>query len=91
MTYEFSILLEAEFSGEPYPEAETRWLDAITDVLYERYQGDATPAIRAGQPLVGYSIEAPSMDVALRDAVSFLEKNGYTVRRIEIERDEVPA
>ncbi len=85
MTYEFTIVLDAEFSGEPYPDAEIRWLEAITGVLYERYQGDATPAIRIGQPLVGYSVEAPSMDGALRDAASFLEKEGYAILHVEIE------
>lgn len=86
--YDFTLILDAAFEG-PYPQAEDTWMDAIEEVLFERYQGDATPGIRAGVPYVGYCVEAPSMDVALRDAVAFLEKEGYIVRRIEIERDEI--
>ena len=86
--YDFTLILDAAFEGS-YPQAEDAWMDAIEGVVFERYEGDATPGIRAGVPYVGYSVEASSMEVALRDAVSFLEKKGYIVRRIEIERDEV--
>ena len=88
--YDFTLILEADFEG-PYPTAEEAWMDAIEGILFGRYEGNATPGIRAGEPYVAYSVKAPSMDVALRDAVSFLEKEGHVVRRVEIERDEVPA
>ena len=39
--------LDADFEGA-YPDAEDAWMNAIGDVLFERYEGDATPGIRAG-------------------------------------------
>ncbi len=90
MTYDFTLIIDAAFEGA-YPDAEDAWMNAIGDVLFERYEGDATPGIRAGVPCVSYSVDAPSMETALRDAVTYLEHKGHRVLRVEIERDEVPA
>ena len=90
MTYTFTLIIDATFEGA-YPDAEDVWMNTIGDVLFERYEGDATPCIRAGMPCVSYSVDAPSMEAALRDAVTYLEHKGHHVLHVEIKRDEVSA
>ena len=45
MTYDFTLIIDATFEGA-YPGAEDAWMNAIGDVLFECYKGDATPGIR---------------------------------------------
>ena len=82
MTYDFTLILALE--------GEEGDLDLLERLLAP-FEGDATPGIRPGVAYAAFSVEAPSMEIAIRDAVTYLENNGVKVLRVEIERDEVPA
>lgn len=63
--------------------------DHDADRLYEAGCDDGTPFSCNGEAAVGFSREAATLDAAIRSAASDLQRAGYSVERIELERDEV--
>jgi hypothetical protein len=79
MKYEFSLILsDAEVTDE----------DA--DKLYEAGCDDASILTRDGITRIQFDRDAPSLDEALASAIQSVERAGFAVARVEIERDEVP-
>ena len=84
-TYEFTIILDnpGVFEGDAL-------LD-YTDRLFEHFEGDINPAVTAGTPVVDCTLEASSLETAIRRVVETLRQEGLTTRRIEIESGVVLA
>ena len=79
-TFEFDIIVSRDLTGEEE-----------ADTLFERFQGDVTPAVIQGVPKVMCAVEAPSFLVAVRRVISGLRAAGVGVVRVEIEPDAVAA
>ena len=67
----------------PDPAGE-EFLDAYTDLLFELFEGDIAPAVTAGHPCIGGTIEAASLGDAVRRLVDAVEALGLIPVRIEI-------
>lgn len=79
MKYEFSLILsDAEVTDE----------DA--EKLYEAGCDDASILTRDGVTRIQFDRDAPNLDEALASAIQSVERAGFAVARVEIERDEVP-
>ena len=78
-TYEFTIILDnpTVFDGEAL-------LD-YADRLFEPFGGDVNPALTAGTPVVDCTLEASSLETAIRQVVDVLKREGLAIRRIEME------
>ena len=78
-TYEFTIILDnpTVFDGEAL-------LD-YADRLFEPFGGDVNPAVTAGTPVVDCTLEASSLEAAIRQVVDVLRREGLAIRRIEME------
>lgn len=84
MIYDFTIILKDELADGP-----EAWFDQVEGPLFERFEGDATPGIRAGIPYIGFFIEAESFDAAFRVALEVLEEINQRPLRIEIDADTI--
>lgn len=78
-TYEFTIILDDPgiFDGEAL-------LD-YADRLFEPFEGDVNPAVTAGTPVVDCTLEASSLETAIRRVVDALRREGLAIRHIEME------
>jgi hypothetical protein len=78
MKYEFSLILsDAEVTDE------------YADKLYEAGCDDASILTRDGVTHLQFDREAANLDEALASAIQSVERAGFMVSRVEIERDEV--
>lgn len=79
MKYEFSLILsQAEVTDE----------DA--DKLYESGCEDASILTREDVTRIQFDRQAANLDEALASAIQSVERAGFAVSRVEIERHEVP-
>lgn len=79
MKYEFSLILkDMEFTDE----------DA--DKLYEAGCDDASILTRDNITRLQFDRNASNLDEALSSAIQGVERAGFAVSRVEIERHEVP-
>ena len=76
-THDFDCFLANGPAGEAADEA-------FADRLFERFEGDATPARSGGEDFVSFTLEASSLGAAMALAVEALEAEGYAVRRVEV-------
>ena len=78
-TYEFTIILDnpSVFDGEAL-------LD-YADRLFEPFEGDVNPALTSGTSVVDCTLEASSLEAAIRQVVEVLKREGLAIRRIEME------
>lgn len=79
MKYEFSLVL----TGARIDEEDV-------DKLYEAGCGDASVLTRDGVTRIQFDRISNSLDEALSSAIQCVEKVGFAVARVEIERHEVP-
>lgn len=79
-TFEFDAIVPRDLAGE-----------AESDALFERFEGDVTPAVIRAVPKVICSVEAPSFLVAVRRVIRGLRAAGIGVVRVEIEPEAVAA
>lgn len=79
MKYEFSLVLTA-----------TDVTDEEADKLYEAGCDDGSILSRGDVTIVQVDREAPTLDKALTSAIRDVERAGFQVARVEIERHEVP-
>ena len=59
------------------------------DVLFERFEGDVSPGVRAGQPYLGGTVEATSLDEAARLLTEAASALGLRPRRVQFYPDAV--
>ena len=80
-TYGFELVLEgvADVSDE------------LAVALYESGCDDGTPHACDGVAYIAFDREAASLEEAIRSAVANVEKAGYRVARIEMDREDLPA
>ena len=62
--------------------------DALTDALFEAGCADGTPWSSAGRAGIGFSREAPTLDDAIRSAVSDVRKTGCEVQHVDVDIDQ---
>lgn len=79
MKYEFSLV----FTGASIDEEDV-------DKLYEAGCDDASIMTRDGVTRIQFDRVSNSLDEALSSAIQCVEKAGFAVARVEIERHEVP-
>jgi hypothetical protein len=79
MKYEFSLILTQ-------PEI----TDDDTDKLYEAGCDDASILTRDRVTRIQFDRHAANLDEALASAIENVERAGFAVARVEIERHEVP-
>ncbi|MCG8450719.1 MAG: hypothetical protein MI725_14210 [Pirellulales bacterium] len=79
MKYEFSLILTANDVSEEQ-----------ADKLHESGCDDGSILIRGDVSMVQFDREATTLDEALSSAIRDVEKAGFQVDRVEIERSEVP-
>jgi hypothetical protein len=79
MKYEFSIVLTASEVG-----------DEDIDKLFEAGCDDASALTRNGVTKLQFDRHAANLDEALASAIENVERAGFAVARVEIERHEVP-
>ena len=79
MKYEFSLIL-----------SDIEVADEDADKLYEAGCDDASILTRDGVTRIQFDRDAPNLDEALATAIQNVERAGFAVARVEIERDEVP-
>jgi hypothetical protein len=79
MKYEFSLIL-----------AQSEVADEDADKLYEAGCNDASILTRDGVTRLQFDRQAANLDEALASAIRNVERAGFAVSRVEIERDEVP-
>jgi len=74
-TYEFDVVLD----GTP------EITDDQADALFAHGCDDGTPACRAGLAWVHFDREAPSLEEAIRSAVSQVRSAGLVVSKVELD------
>jgi len=79
MKYEFSLVL-----------AEPEVGDEGADKLYAAGCDDASILTRDGVTRLQFDRQASNLDEALASAIESVERGGFAVARVEIERHEVP-
>jgi hypothetical protein len=79
MKYEFSLVL-----------AQSEVAEEDADRLYEAGCDDASILTREGVTRIQFDRQAANLDEALASAIQSVEQVGFTVSRVEIDRDEVP-
>jgi hypothetical protein len=79
MKYEFSLVLAAHEIS-----------DADADKLFEAGCDDVSVLTRNGITLLQFDRQAANLDEALTSAIHDVERAGFGVERVEIERHEVP-
>ncbi len=78
--YEFDLIIEHDM---------TEGADAGR--LFELFQGDVTPAVTSGTPLLICSIEAESLESAVRGTLHRLQEAGIKVRTVQMEPGSLAA
>jgi hypothetical protein len=63
----------------------------MTDRVFEAFEGDVSPAVRAGVPLLSCSVEAETLDWAIRRVLEALPPLGAKAVRVEVEPGELAA
>ena len=61
--YDFDLFLTS--SGDQENIDTNEFLDAVEDTLFEEFQGDVTPGISAGAPILYCSLEPDSIEFAI--------------------------
>jgi hypothetical protein len=79
MKYEFSLIL-----------SEREVTDEDADKLYEAGCDDASIVTRDGVTRIQFDRHAQNLDEALASAIQSVERTGFAVARVEIERHEIP-
>jgi hypothetical protein len=79
MKYEFSLVL-----------TQSEVTDEDADKLYEGGCDDASILTRSGVTRLQFDRQAANLDQALASAILSVERAGFAVSRVEIERHEVP-
>lgn len=78
--YEFDLIVEHDMTD-----------GAAADRLFELFEGDVTPAVTSGTPLLMCSIEAESLESAVRDTLRRLQEVGIQVRTVQMEPGSLAA
>ena len=78
--YEFDLIVERDM---------TEGADA--DRLFELFEGDVTPAVTSGTPVLLCSVEAASLEEAVRDTVRVLREAEIEVRTVQIAPESLAA
>lgn len=84
-TYEFTIIL-----ADPHALDEDALLD-FADRIFPDFGGDVTPAVSSGEALVECTMDAPSLEEAIRTVIHVLKREGMAPRRVEVEAESLPA
>ncbi len=79
MKYEFSLILTATDVSEEQ-----------ADKLFDAGCDDGSILSRDEVTMIQFDRTAPTLDEALASAIRDVEKSGFQVARVEIERHEVP-
>ena len=64
--------------------AGVNFLDAYAERLFDLFEGDVAPAVTAGRPCIGGTVEAESLGDAVRRLVDAAEGLGLVPERVEI-------
>lgn len=78
-TYHFDLVLERPTTDEE------------DERLFDRFEGHVSPAVTNGVPLLYVHLDAPSMEKAIAEALRKVRDLGFSIRRIELNPDLVPA
>ena len=65
--------------------------EEVANALFEAGCDDGTPHSCDGVAYVAFDRDADSLESAIRSAVANVESAGYTVARIQIDRNDLPA
>ena len=86
--YDLEVFVEWDAPGEDGL-ADQDFLDAFSDVLFERFEGDISPGIRAGHPYLSGTVEAPSLEEAVRLLTDAASELGLRTKRVQFYPDAV--
>lgn len=78
--YEFDLVVERDMTE-----------GADVDRLFELFGGDVTPGVSGGTPLLLCSIEAESLESAMRNTLRRLQEAGIQVLTVQIEPESLAA
>jgi hypothetical protein len=59
----------------------------LADQLFEAGCDSGTPDTFCGTPYIRFHSEADSLETAIRSAIADVQKAGFSVERVQIERD----
>lgn len=76
-TYEFDVILKGV----------SEITDERADALFAQGCDDGTPACRDGMAWIHFDREAPSLEEAIRSAVTQVRAAGFTVCKVELDVD----
>ena len=79
-TFHFDLIVPADLTR-----------DADADRIFDLFEGDVTPAVSAGTPLLMCSVEAASFAEAVTATVGTLRESGYEVTTVQAEPEAVAA
>ena len=82
-TFDFDVFLAAD--GPPEHFDGTAFLDAVEGPVFEAFEGDVTPGVSVGRPLLSCAVEAPSFEEAVAPVIALARRLGYEPLRIEVE------
>ena len=82
-TYEFDIFVQWEGL------ADVEFLAKLEEPLFEAFQGDVTPAVMAGRPYVSATLEADSLEAAIRRVIEILKAEGMEPDRLQMDHAEM--
>lgn len=73
-TYFFDVIIDRDLVN-----------DKDSDRVFEAFEGDVSPAVNVGVPLLTCSIEAETLDAAIRRVLAAVPSLGVTALRVEVE------
>jgi hypothetical protein len=79
-TVHFDLIVPSDLTG-----------DADADRIFELFEGDVTPTVSAGSPLLMCSVEAASFAEAVTATVRTLREAGYYVTTVQAAPEAVAA